>query len=373
MTPRSTRGAALFVLSALGLLFGCGPEFDPQAKIDSLRVLAIQKDRPYARPGDQVRLDMLFSDGSEDAGRPIEIAWIGGCHNPLGDLYAGCFATSGGTPELGSGDTFTLTIPDDIITSRPPPPDPKQPPYGLSYVFFAACAGSLDLASGGDGFPLRCLDAAGNSLGSDDFVAGYTAIYTYDAYQNGNPIVRGLTLDGKPLSGGCIDPASAAAVESGDLGAVLGRAAEGASSGSASEPPVVCDSTEISDPQDQPDCSQPDAPCITAPPPGSFYREALEIRPEVYRASIEQDEISRDAYGRDYEEQMWINYYISRGELRSDVRLLNDATTGLNEEFSTLFYPAHDPGPITLWAVVHDNRGGVAWARGTLWVQSFVP
>ena len=53
----------------------------------------------------------------------------------------------------------------------------------------------------------------------------------------------------------------------------------------------------------------------------------------------------------------------------SDVRLLNDATTGFNDDFETLFYPPSEPGPVTLWAVVHDNRGGVAWARGTLWVQ----
>jgi hypothetical protein len=373
MAQRTTPAAFVVAVLLGAALSGCGPEFDPQAKIASLRVIAVQKDRPYAQPGDEVNLEMLWSDGSEDAGRPVEIAWVGGCHNPLGDLYQGCFATPDAMLEPGTGDTFTLSIPDDIITSRPPPPDPQQPPYGLSYVFFAACAGSFDRASGGGGFSLICRDSAGNELGSDDFVAGYTAIYTYDSYRNGNPIVRGLSLDGKPLSGGCFDPGSAAAAESGDLGAVLGRAAEGTSSGSPSEPPTVCDSTEIPDPQDQPDCSLPDAPCITAPPPGDFLREALEIRPEVYRASIEPDEISRDAYGRDYEEQMWINYYISRGELRSDVRLLNDATTGLNEEFSTFFYPSHDPGPITIWAVVHDNRGGTAWARGTLWVQPFVP
>jgi hypothetical protein len=372
MAPRTTRSALFLALSLGACVSGCGPEFDPQAKIDSLRVLAVQKDRPYAHPGDEVNLEILWSDGSEDAGRPIEIAWLSGCHNPLGDLYAGCFA-NGGSPEVGVGDRFSFTVPTDIITSRPPPPDPRQPPYGLSYVFFAACAGTLDVAVGGQGFPLKCEDASGNALGSDEFVAGYTAIYTYDSYRNGNPIVRGLSLDGKPLSGGCVDSGSAAAAESEDLGALLGRAAEGASSGSAASPPVVCDSSLNPDPQDEPDCTLPGAPCITAPPPGSFYREDFEIRPEVYRASIEDDEITKDAYDRDYEEQMWINYYISRGELRSDVRLLNDATTGLNEEFSTFFYPSHDPGPITLWAVVHDNRGGTAWARGTLWVQSFVP
>jgi hypothetical protein len=119
---------------------------------------------------------------------------------------------------------------------------------------------------------------------------------------------------------------------------------------------------------EEPDCSDPAAACITAPIPG-FLTTAHELRPEVFRSSVEDDDIARVAYGHDYEEQMWINYYVSRGSLRSDVRLLNDATTGLNEEFPTLFYPANSPGPATLWAVVHDNRGGVAWARGSVWVE----
>jgi hypothetical protein len=228
----------------------------------------------------------------------------------------------------------------------------------------------LEVGGGsGGGFPLSCLDDDGNALGTDDFVAGYTAVYTYDDFSNGNPVLRGLSLDGKPLLDVCIDSGSAAAIEGGELGAVLGRAGEGAGPPSASEPPVVCESGPLLDPTDEPDCSDPAAACITAPPPADFLIRGMEIRPEIFRSSIEDDDIARVAYGHDYEEGMWINYYVSRGSLRSDVRLLNDATTGLNEEFPTLYYPAEEPGPITLWAVVHDSRGGVAWARGTVWVE----
>jgi hypothetical protein len=374
MATRRTLPPTLATLVAALGLAGCGPQFDPQATIDTLRVLAVQKDRPYAAPGDDVHFKMLWSDGSSDAGRPVETAWLSGCINPLGDLYAGCFAPGQFEPDPDTelppftlGDELTFTVPDDIITSRPPPPDPRQPRYGLSYVFFVACAGTLR-ASGSSDFPLRCLDSDGRALGSKDFVAGYTALYVYDDFGNNNPIVRGLSLDGKPLDSVCVDPASAAAFASGELGAVLGRAAEGAGSPGASEPPVVCESNLPVDPADEPDCTLPNAPCFFRPIP-AFVHLPLEIRPEVYRASIEPDSISEVAYGRDYEEQMWINYYVSKGELLSDVRLLNDATTGLNEEFATLYYPSYEPGPITLWAVVHDNRGGVAWARGTLWVK----
>ena len=35
---------------------GCGPEFDPSNEIKTLRVMGVQKDRPYAQPGDEVSL-----------------------------------------------------------------------------------------------------------------------------------------------------------------------------------------------------------------------------------------------------------------------------------------------------------------------------
>lgn len=345
------------------VLSGCGPEFEPPSLLHSLRVLAVQKDRPYAAPGDEVKLKMLWADASLDAGRPIETGFFTGCFNPPGDLYAGCFQKRESL-EFRPGDEVSFTIDPEIISSRPPPTDPRQPAYGLSYVFFAACAGTLT-----EELPPRCLDANGNDLGSDDFVAGYSAIYVYDEFRNQNPIIRGLSLDGKPLFGGCIDPGSIAVSESDELGAVLGRAAQGAGTPSAAEPPVECEPSFPLDGADVPDCSQPDAPCLPPMPDGMFVRPSLEIRPEIYRSSIEDDEIAKVAYGSDYEEQMWINYYSTRGSLLSDVRLLNDATTGLNEDFETLFFPPAEPGPVTLWAVVHDNRGGVSWARGTLWVQ----
>jgi hypothetical protein len=79
----------------------------------------------------------------------------------------------------------------------------------------------------------------------------------------------------------------------------------------------------------------------------------------------EQDPLS----GEGLTEQMWINYYADRGELRSPVRLLNDASTGANPDYGTRFSAPADPGPLHLWAVVHDNRGGMGWVRQTVWVQ----
>ena len=43
-------------------LLGCGPDFDPPSELHSLRVLAVQKDLPYAQPGQTVNLQMLWQD-----------------------------------------------------------------------------------------------------------------------------------------------------------------------------------------------------------------------------------------------------------------------------------------------------------------------
>jgi hypothetical protein len=43
------------------------------------------------------------------------------------------------------GDSFTVQIPEDIISGRQGPFQPGQRRYGLYIVFFAVCAGQLDL------------------------------------------------------------------------------------------------------------------------------------------------------------------------------------------------------------------------------------
>jgi len=57
---------ALVLLSSLSA--GCGPDFDPPSELHSLRILGVQKDVPYAQPGDTVNLQMLWQDASPLAG-----------------------------------------------------------------------------------------------------------------------------------------------------------------------------------------------------------------------------------------------------------------------------------------------------------------
>lgn len=343
---RARRRAWLGFLAAAACV-GCGAAFDPPSEVNTLRILAVQKDKPYARPGDSVDLSMLWYDGAANGEREISRLWVSGCFNPAGDAYFGCFATlgagtadgSGSFPEnvsVGSGDSFTFQLPDDIITSRPPPLDPLQPRYGLAIVFFAACAGRLEVFTPEqDGaLPLRCLDDANQPLGSDDFVAGYTNVFAYEDFENQNATITGFELDGAALDDQtfCV--------------------------GTDCLESVAPDNEEL-------DC--PDDPrCVAAcDANGDPDCPELPLRPVVTRQSAEADSVAREAYGRNLQEQMWINYYVSRGSVTSSVRLLNDATSGWNPAYATKLLAPREPGPVMIWAVVHDNRGGVQWARVT--------
>lgn len=327
------------------MLLGCGAEFDPPSELKTLRVLAAQKSAPYAKPGEDVEMRMLWHDGSPKAPRPVEVAWFAGCYNPPGDLYAGCFqqfAEAGppsgpGLPpgiQVGFGDRFTFTMPADVISSRPPPSDPKTAPYGLAYLFFAACAGHLDQPpEGSEGFPVACYGPGGELLGADDFVAGYSAVYAYESYRNENAIVTGFRVEGQDTAGSCIGDACLDTPPSPTL-----------------------------------DCAS--VPCVDAcSDDGGEDCPDIGIQPLVDPASAELDQISLDAYGKSYGEQMWIRYYVTAGSVKSDVRLLNDAQKGWNADYGTAFRAPSKPGPVSIWAVVHDNRGGVGWVRQEVLVQ----
>jgi hypothetical protein len=332
--------ATLFALSTIG----CGAQFDPQSELQTLRILAVQKDKPYAKPGDDVEMRMLWHDGSPDAPRPVQVAWFSGCFNPPGDLYAGCIdvlaqgSGPGGLPpgsQVGAGNTFTFTMPDDVISGRPPPTDTRQPPYGLSYVFFAVCAGTLGPAPENAEFPFACRDADGDALGSDDFVAGYSAIYAYDNYANANPIVTGFMVNGKQVTPGCIGDECLTYTPPTDL-----------------------------------DCNSPDVACVpSCEDDGELDCPDQSIEPIIDPASAEVDQVSQDAYQEAFQEQMWVRYYVTRGGVKSDVRLLNDAKKGWNDDYGTKFWAPKEKGPVSVWAVAHDNRGGVSWVRQEIGVQ----
>jgi hypothetical protein len=80
--------------------------------------------------------------------------------------------------------------------------------------------------------------------------------------------------------------------------------------------------------------------------------------------SAEPDDVARLRDGSDVTEQMWINYYADdKVEMGTAVKLLNDATTGFNDDHGTTLKAPKEAGEFRVWAVAHDSRGGASWAR----------
>jgi hypothetical protein len=367
-----TRWIGAATLAAAGYA-SCSAPFDPPAFVSSLRVLIVSNHATgpvndadndgngdddvdgdgaltpadivlgdvgsYARPGETVTFRMQYADGREvEQGQslaPILVTWIGGCWNPPGNDYYGCYASlgerfaglQGGSlpPEvaIGPGLTeFSVTVPDDVLAAVGQPA--TGPRVALGFVFFIVCAGELrfvqqegDTEAGA--FPLGCFDQEGRELGPDGFVPGYTQVYVFeDGRRNGNPVVTGLSVDDAVL---------------------------------AADAPVptipLCNVTE--DERRKSGCSAID--------------EFTECETMEFDVQIPDDiaEVDADAVGADGEqlrEVVWVSYYADGGDFDSPTKLLSDAQDGIQGDHQTEWVPPDQPGLYTIWAVVRDNRGG---------------
>lgn len=341
-------GSLVTVLAGAATLAACAGEgFDPASRVDSVRLFAVRADKPYAKPGEVVTLEGLTTDARKDRPRPLKLYWIPvACLNPRDDLYYLCFAALGGsgsarlfpagnvgngadaggapsgaggdsgalgalppgtdlTPLLVEGPTFSFRMPDDAVQERP-----GVTPYGVVFVFNVACAGrvvlgSPDAAKGPQQLPIVCADENGEPLPASDYVIGMSRVYSYADRVNTNPVIDAVTLDGQP-----IDPAA---------GVTLDRC----TTGKLSECKGVTFDVRV------PDASWED----NATPGNEGARE-----------------------------QIWVDYYSDRGELQDEARLLFDTRSGRVSGSEVTFRPFKEPGEGHLWAVVHDNRGGVSWS-----------
>lgn len=367
------RAAVLALLLAVvaALAFACGGgDFDPQSKVDSVRLFGVKVDKPYAKPGETVTLEVLSTDGRKDKTRPLKISWIPlVCMNPPNDLYYLCFAAalggagdggigaganpSAGTnagggvrgptfipvgpvadagagaadagaalggdsplsriprnidlsPFLPQGDKFSFTMPTDAVQPRT-----GTDPYGLAILFNIACAGQvriaeLDPSGGPQQVPIQCTDEFGEKLPPSDYVIGISRVYAYDTRTNANPVVEKVTYEGAD-----VDLAK---------GITLERCAA----------------------QKRMDC--PDT--------------KLDIRVSDASWEVNPSEV---VDGRVLREQIWAALYTDKGELEVDARLLFDTTKGRPPTTEVKIKAPGEPGVGKLWVVVHDNRGGTAW------------
>ena len=371
--------SALTALIAPAVASGCGGGFDPISKIDGLRVLSVAVSREattqdpttggsYAHPDEKVTFTMTSDDGFIDPAHPsapkrqLQTLWLGGCFDPAGDAYYGCYESLGkviadAQTDLLAGklpgpgalygignsidnklpNTFDLTLPTDIVSRRPRPVVGSH--YGIAYVFFATCAGFLGPApSEGTGsagsFPLACFadQKLTIRLGAESFVPGYTQIYVFeDGRLNADPPVKQLLLNGKDVGD---SPANAISVP-------------------------VCNVDD--------DTRTAPASCSKEDPFTTCAPVAIDITAGADVADIDPEGTASD--GKPLKEAVWVDYFADKGDLDSEVRLVSDATTGLIADHSTLWIAPTEPGLASIWAVVHDARGGVTTLRRFIKVE----
>ncbi|MCC6647487.1 MAG: hypothetical protein IT374_18185 [Polyangiaceae bacterium] len=335
--------------AAPSLVAACGDDFESPSSVTSVRVLAVELDAPFARPGADVTLTMLVHDGGAPLGaaRPLSIAWFAGCDDPDDDSPAACYPRlawlrglspdelAGTAPRgdgaLGHGEVFKVRVPPDLIT-RHAPRVGEPVPRGLSYVFFAVCAGAL-VADGAArpraGVPVRCVDAeTGVDAGPSRFVSGYATVRAYDDLVNHNPVLASVSVGGAA-------PASCDAEAACPDGApcVDGRCA-------LSLP--RCDAG-----------SRDDCP-------------AIAVLPTLEDASFELDEAAASPGVPAEGELLWAAYFTTAGAFDAPVRTIFEPTDGRRPAAETAGALRLDPGfagPMRVWSVVHDGRGGVAWAH----------
>jgi len=236
---------------------------------------------------------------------------------------------------IGYGESFSFRMPSQIVSVRPAPQDPTIPAYGIAYVFFALCAGEVRIEPDA-AFPLACYDGT-QRMGNDDFVAGYSAVYSYanSSIMNSNPQIQPkLQINDKNAAFDCIGE---------NCSGLIPPSSIAAGHCSAANTLPLC--------EDKKHCPH------------------VKIRPLIDQSHpAEEDQVFNISHSEKFGEQMWINYYADRGEFAKDLRLVNDAVAGWSNEYEAEYIPTAK-GTAYLWAVVHDNRGGAEWMRTSLCIK----
>jgi len=351
------------LLGSLPLLavLGCGNNFTPPSAVEGLRVLAVEQGNGAITPGATVKLEMLLADsriiGHTDVDPELElnVAWLAGCNNPPGRQYFACLpairelaaAVGNGTAppagisgKFGMGTEFEVSIPDDILATAPlVPHDPIH--YGVSYVFFVACAGTPAFdPSVTDGIPVSCTDENGNAVGASGKVVGFTTLYTYDGAPNSNPILTGLDFDGEEMPAAFIDHPVPACTTDDDCAPPAGV---------SYRHPRICTLD-----------TQTCAPVIGACDKGDDCPE-IRVTPRIDTHSVEK---YTDGY-----EVIWASYYATSGAMKEATRLVVDRNAGLTGDPTTLWKIPGTRATSRVWVTVNDQRRGSTWGFFDVAVQ----
>lgn len=344
---------------------GCGDDFTPASEITSLRILNVAADQSYPQPGETVTLTMNFERAPEAPNEDLQVLWLGGCFNPPGDEYYGCYgqiaqalqatqAKSKPSTDVAFrstmldgdvlSDDFKLTLPESWIRDRPAAQ--AGPSFATAFVFFALCAGELRIneaatgsASGsasGSGddkpsgnlsdieFPFECVDQDGERVGPEGFVPGYTQLYGFaDERRNANPIPKTVWFADQDTSTEVLRAKSCKDTK-----------AKAESGGCAKEASSKCTDYD------------------------------LELRTPL--STREPDPDSKE--GEEINEVLWVEWLATGGSFSAGATLLSEAKIKSPADESSkaskelvskiTWLPPKEKGEVRLHAVLRDSRGG---------------
>jgi len=300
----------------LGLLtmLGCEADFDPASRINSFRVLGQQTDLPFAKPDETVNITSLSYDPQ---GRSVTWAW-GACVNPAASTVDACLtkiatdaAASGGSGILAQGpelDHFSYTVPADALDSLPE--DAKA--SAMIGVVSIACPGDLSFEQSSNSVPFSCKEKdTGRAFALDEYIVGLKRIQVRSADRNQNPQIEQVSFDGQDWPADEVKQV------------------------------IACDSD-----------NNEYAPCA------ANTKHAISARP-----TADSVESGKTEFGADFSEQVIIQYFATEGIFEYEVKIAGDAETHWAAR------KAASGKDLTLWMVVHDDRGGATWTERHVHVQ----
>jgi hypothetical protein len=302
-----------FFLSLVSML-GCAAEFDPGSRVDSYRVLAQQTDVPFAQPGETVNVSSLSFDPQ---GRSVTWAW-GVCVNPDASTVEGCMneiaegaAATGSTGILAQGpglSSFSYTVPADAISSLPE----KAKGSAMVGILSIACPGDLSFEQASSTLPFSCKEAGtGRVFGLDEFIVGLKRVQVRATDRNKNPQIEQVLFDGADWPESEVKQV------------------------------IACDT----DNNDYKPCAEE-------------TKHAISARP-----TADSVESGRSEFGIDFSEQVIIQYFSTAGTFEDEVKIAEDPETHF------VARKADSGKDLTLWMVVHDDRGGATWTERHVHVQ----
>jgi hypothetical protein len=298
----------------LSSMLGCEADFDPGSRVNSFRVLGQQMDAPFAKPGETVNITSLSHDPS---GRSVTWAW-GACVNPDASTVEGCLskiaadaAASGGSGILAQGPAlsdFSYTVPADALDSLPE----GAKAAAMVGVVSIACPGDLSFEQASNTLAFSCKEVGtGRVFGLDEYVVGLKRIQVRAADRNQNPQIEQVSFDGKEWPEAEVKQV------------------------------IACDT----DNNEYEPCAE-------------NTKHAITLRP-----TADSVESGRTEFGVDFSEQVVIQYFATEGIFEHEVKIAAEPETHWAAR------KAASGKDLTLWMVVHDNRGGATWTERHVHVQ----